>query len=244
MSGETKDVDAPRRQRKLPETRRAEILDAAQSLFFDRGWDAVTIADVLTEADISKGGFYHHFTAKEDLLDGILDRFTTEALAGAEAARAATKGNALVRFNAFLAETSRWRASAGPQIRFLADLMLRPDTDGLFHRITDAMNAAALPVMRDLIRQGVQEGLFDVPDLELVAETIMAMTPSRRAALVAALTLARAGQIEGAARHIDDRMAAEAALMDRLLGLPPGSIVLCDPAEHRQILTAICARPT
>ena len=38
------------------------------TLFLSRGWDAVTIADVLDAAGISKGGFYYHLTAKDDLL--------------------------------------------------------------------------------------------------------------------------------------------------------------------------------
>ena len=78
-----------KRLRLAPQERQELILEAAQNLFFARGWDDVTIADVLEEAGISKGGFYHHFTAKEDLLDGVVQRFTVEALASAEAVRAA-----------------------------------------------------------------------------------------------------------------------------------------------------------
>ncbi|MCP3879140.1 MAG: helix-turn-helix transcriptional regulator, partial [Sulfitobacter sp.] len=44
-----------------PAVRRDLILDAAQALFMERGWDAVTIADVQEVAGISRGGFYHHF---------------------------------------------------------------------------------------------------------------------------------------------------------------------------------------
>jgi AcrR family transcriptional regulator len=71
-----------------PETRRAHILHAAQALFFLRGWDAVTIADVLDEAGISKGGFYHHFSANEDLLEGVVACSTAAALEAARAKRA------------------------------------------------------------------------------------------------------------------------------------------------------------
>lgn len=43
-------------RRMTPDARREAILDAAHGLFTERGWDAVTIADVLEAARISKGG--------------------------------------------------------------------------------------------------------------------------------------------------------------------------------------------
>ncbi|HEY9040110.1 MAG TPA: TetR/AcrR family transcriptional regulator [Roseovarius sp.] len=236
---ETETANAVKRQRMAPDERRAHILDAAQGLFFTRGWDSVTIADVLTEARISKGGFYHHFTAKEDLLDGVVKRFTNEALDAAEAARAATSGDALTRFNAFLAETSRWKAARGPQMKFFVDAMTRPGNDVLFQRISNASGAAAKPVLNAMIAEGVAEGCFDVPDIDLATETIFALSDGRRPILTAAIKAAEAGNIDAATAVLNDRMVAEAALIDRILGLPQGSVKLSNPNEYRRMLRAI-----
>jgi AcrR family transcriptional regulator len=239
---ETTTAETTKRLRLAPQERRELILSAAQNLFFARGWDGVTIADVLVEAGISKGGFYHHFTAKEDLLDGVVQRFTTKALTSAQAARAATSGDALQRFNAFLIESSRWKAEQGPQLKFFLDVMLRPGNDILFARITAAANAALLPVLLEMIGQGVDEGTFDVPDITLAAETIMGMAQGRRAVLATALRTAETGDLEHATACLDTRMRAEGLLIDRLLGLPQGSVLLSNPAEYRLMLRAI-ARP-
>lgn len=238
---ETDVAHAPRRLRLAPSERRAQILDAAQKLFFARGWDEVTIADVLIEAGISKGGFYHHFAAKEDLLDGVVERFTTEALASAQAARAATSGDALKRFNAFLAESSRWKAEQGPQMKFVMDVMLRSGNDALFSRITASANAAAMPVLLEMIAQGVDEGAFDVPDLDLVGETIMALSQGRRAVLEDAFQAAKSGDLDRATERLNHRMVAEGGLIDRILGLPHGSVVLSNPTEYRLMLRAIAS---
>lgn len=235
----TKPLPASKRQRMTPETRRAHILDAAQALFFDQGWDAVTIADVLNRAGISKGGFYHHFAAKEDLLDGIVERFTNVALASAEAAHASTSGDALARFNVFLAESSRWKAEQGPQLKFFVDAMLRPGNDVLFQRISNASNAAAMPVLQAMIADGVAEGCFDVPDIALVTEAILAFSNGRRGAIGQAIRAAEAGDLDGGAALLNHRMVAEGALIDRLLGLPHGSIALARPKEYRLMLRAI-----
>jgi AcrR family transcriptional regulator len=231
-----------RRVRMAPDARRAQILDAAQTLFFERGWDGVTLADVIARAGISKGGFYHHFTAKEDLLDGIVERFTVQALEDTANARAAADGDALSRFNAFIAATNQWKAERGPELRFFVDVMLRPGNDLLFQRINTASTEATLPVLRDMIGAGIGEGRFDAPDAGLVAEAILALLQGRRAHLRSAIAAAGAGDLEAATQILEDRLIAEGRLIDRLLGLPPGSVALSDPDDNRRTLTAITAR--
>ena len=228
----------PRRVRLAPDARRSQILDAAQALFVARGWDAVTIADVLDEAGISKGGFYHHFAAKEDLLDALVERFTARAMDGTAGARDA-EGDALARFNAFIAASNRWRAEHGAELRFFLDVMLRPGNEVLFARISAASAEVSLPVLRGLIEDGIRSGRFDVADAGLVAEAILALGQGRRAALRAAVAAADAGDLDGAARGLEARMTSEAWLIDRLLGLPPGSVALSDPNEHRAMLAAM-----
>ncbi|SMC95530.1 transcriptional regulator, TetR family [Primorskyibacter flagellatus] len=238
-SSKTENYKTPKRVRMAPDERRVHILDAAQKLFFARGWDDVTIAEVLSAAEISKGGFYHHFSAKEDLLDGVVERFTTQALMAAQAARDATSGNALQRFNAFLAESNRWKAEQGRQMKFFIDVMLRPGNDVLFDRITTAANAAAMPVLLEMIGQGVDEGIFDIPDIALVGETIMGLSRGRRMVLKEAFYAAEQGDLDRATECLDRRMVAEAALIDRILGLPRGSVLLSNPTEYRLMLRAI-----
>lgn len=46
---------------------RARILEAAGRLFRERGFDAVSIADVMNDAGLTHGGFYGHFKSKDDL---------------------------------------------------------------------------------------------------------------------------------------------------------------------------------
>ena len=44
---------------------RGRLLKAAKALFLLRGLAAVTVDDICLAADVSKGGFYHHFPDKE-----------------------------------------------------------------------------------------------------------------------------------------------------------------------------------
>lgn len=47
---------------------RQKILDAASRLFRERGFDGVTVADVMKDAGLTHGGFYGHFKSKDDLI--------------------------------------------------------------------------------------------------------------------------------------------------------------------------------
>ncbi|MBK3421751.1 TetR/AcrR family transcriptional regulator, partial [Methylobacterium ajmalii] len=46
---------------------RRRILEAAGRLFREKGFSAVTVAEVMEAAGLTHGGFYGHFTSKEDL---------------------------------------------------------------------------------------------------------------------------------------------------------------------------------
>ena len=47
---------------------RRRILDAASRLFRDKGFDAVSVAEVMKAAGLTHGGFYGHFESKDDLI--------------------------------------------------------------------------------------------------------------------------------------------------------------------------------
>ena len=55
------------------EANRAAILDAAQQLFLERGYDAVTIRDVIGRTELASGTFYNYFDAKEALLRALIE---------------------------------------------------------------------------------------------------------------------------------------------------------------------------
>lgn len=47
---------------------RAHIVETASTLFRERGYDGVGIADLMAAAGFTQGGFYKHFRSKADLM--------------------------------------------------------------------------------------------------------------------------------------------------------------------------------
>lgn len=58
-----------------PDTQ-TRILDTAARLFHEQGFNATGISTILREAEVNSGSLYHFFPSKENLLLGVLERYT------------------------------------------------------------------------------------------------------------------------------------------------------------------------
>lgn len=62
------------RKEREKERRRQEIIDAAEEVFFSKGFDSATVDDVAERAELSKGTVYLYFKSKEDLQFAVFQR--------------------------------------------------------------------------------------------------------------------------------------------------------------------------
>src|SRR5688572_6186334 len=60
---------------------RERIVEAAARLFRERGFDGIGVADLMNEAGLTHGGFYGHFSSKEELMAEASARALTGSLA-------------------------------------------------------------------------------------------------------------------------------------------------------------------
>ncbi|HEV8105074.1 MAG TPA: TetR/AcrR family transcriptional regulator, partial [Gaiellaceae bacterium] len=67
------------RERKKQQTRRL-LADTARQLFVDRGFDAVTVAEIAHAADVSEPTVRNYFPRKEDIVFSGLEGFEDELL--------------------------------------------------------------------------------------------------------------------------------------------------------------------
>ena len=62
---------------KDPEERKQELIDAAESLFAERGYEDTAVSDIVREINVGQGTFYHYFKSKEDVLDAVAEKQVT-----------------------------------------------------------------------------------------------------------------------------------------------------------------------
>jgi AcrR family transcriptional regulator len=72
---------ARRRPRLSREQRREQLLEAALSVFVERGYHGAQIEDVIQAAGVARGTFYLHFESKHAVFAALVDRVLGLALA-------------------------------------------------------------------------------------------------------------------------------------------------------------------
>ena len=60
---------------------RDRVVEGAARLFRERGFEGVGVADLMKKAGLTHGGFYGHFSSKEDLIAEASARALTRSLA-------------------------------------------------------------------------------------------------------------------------------------------------------------------
>ncbi|MDR6870443.1 TetR/AcrR family transcriptional repressor of nem operon [Bosea sp. BE125] len=148
---------------------RRRILEVASRLFRDKGFDAVSVAEVMKAAGLTHGGFYGHFSSKDDLI--------AQSLAHALAVGAGEGGDFLAYVGAYLAPRHRDNCAGGCPTAGLA-AAVRHQTP------------AARSVMTDGLRSQFDRIGKALPELDAADRRRAAI--GSFAAMVGAVILARA----------------------------------------------------
>ncbi len=148
------------------DVRRNEILDVAQQLFYRKGFEPTAIQDIIDDAGIAKGTFYHYFGSKLDLLDALIDRMLSQTLEAVEPLVDDDQLNALEKFTWFFAHIESWKIE---HKAFFLDVLRvwQKDENAIFrHKLKVASDRSVNPLLTRIIHQGVAEGVFvtDYPD--------------------------------------------------------------------------------
>ncbi|WAS90659.1 TetR/AcrR family transcriptional regulator [Nannocystis punicea] len=138
------------------ESARERILDAAQRLILERGMSRLSVDAVITEVGLSKGGFFHHFKTKNDLILALLDRLVRrmDGLVAELAAKDPQPRGARLRAQIVLSFDSKRQEAEAPQALLLA-FVEAVQSQPAVRRLARELNAQT--VARD-VAEGVPEG--------------------------------------------------------------------------------------
>ena len=65
---------------KKPEVRRQELIDVASALFAEKGYEAVSVRDILNVVNGAPGMFYYYFKSKQDIYIAAQEQYITQRL--------------------------------------------------------------------------------------------------------------------------------------------------------------------
>jgi len=225
---------------KHPDIRRAEMLDRALALFLQHGYDNVSLNDVIADAGISKGAFYHWFPSKDALIAALVERGARQALAAVEDALAECPGSALDRLNTVLQSgIDANMKSGGPEQLAAMVSVLGPDNAYLYGRILSVEEALYRPLLTQLIAEGVEEGIFDTFDPEGVADMIYGLAARTNSKILDVLKAGDESARDHAVDVLTTRFTLHGLAVDRILRLPDGSITTLTRADVEAMVAAL-----
>lgn len=213
-----------KRKNMKPEERRAQLIDVAQTLFFDKGFEDTTMADIIAEAGVSKGGFYHHFASKDELFYGLLDQLITQ-YEGALLATAADETRSPVkRLIDVIEMEGRFlsQANLGPQIQIIQTMYVEKNL-GMSARFDAMARNMVIPILENLIIEGKASGEFKVDNAAAAADVISHVWRSFDRAQIAAINARGTNVADEKADHLKAVMKQQFVAIDQILGLPLGT---------------------
>jgi AcrR family transcriptional regulator len=199
--------------------RREEILEAAQRLIYTKGYEKLTIRDILEALQISNGAFYHYFDSKPALLEAIIERGQDDLDKVFQGIVEDAGLSALEKFQRFFDTLDRARLARQALISELMRVWFADDNAIVREKTDEVFVQRRAPLLNTIVRQGIQEGLFTTPYAEQAGQIILSIT---RGMGNAVLKLLLAFDQEGERLHLIEEVvatnAAAAEAIERVLG--------------------------
>lgn len=223
---------------KKGEDRREQILETAQALFYAHGYEQTSVQDILDEMHLSKGGFYHHFESKMQVMEAICEKRAQEMRALVQEVIAA-QPDVVSQLNALLDMCSLWHKESLDYTALMLRVAYRGDSAVLRERMRLVTQAYALDFMRAIVHRGVDEKVFYTRYPDDIGELILSLYLDCMDELARLLTRLPPEEALAAAAM---RLPLYRDSVELLLNAPYGSVLLVDVDTLKGVLEALTAR--
>ncbi len=206
--------------------RRNEILDVARRLVDTKGYEQMTIQDILDDLRISKGAFYHYFDSKQALLEAMIERMGEgiEQLVLAIVHDPALP--ALEKLQRVFDMLNRLKTARKELFLPLLRVWYADDNAIVRQKLRVAWLKLVAPWYAAIIRQGMQEGVFTTSYPDQVGEVVLSLIWDLGDTL-GELLLSFKPERDDMLR-VESTVAAYTDALERVLGVSTGSLHLTD----------------
>lgn len=196
---------------KQAEERRNEILDAADELFSEKGFDGTSTNDILAKVGIARGTLYYHFKSKEDIMDALIERYNTLLL---QAAKKAASNKSIPVYERIMSVVMALNISDHGAGQIMEHIH-QPQNALMHQKIQKVIIRDVPPILSEIIVEGIEQQLFSTPYPYECIEML----------LIYLNTIFDLHMIEMNDEIRLSRLEAFAFNAERLLGAPSGSLM-------------------
>ena len=216
--------------------RRMEILDVAQRLVYTKGFEQMTIQDILDESQISKGAFYHYFDSKSVLLEALIQRILDTAEQIMIPIVEDPNLPALEKLQRFFSTLSRWKTAQKTYFLKLLNVWYADENAIVRQKMMTATIQRISPYFTDAIRQGIREGVLSTPYPDQSGQVLLTIFQGFGETLAELLILNE--PLPDDLKRIENTVAAYNEAVARVLGADRGALKLVDVAMFTEWFAA------
>jgi AcrR family transcriptional regulator len=206
--------------------RREAFTDAAQRLIQTKGYEQLSLQEVIDEVGASKGAFYHYFLSKETLLEAVIERMTDAALEVMTPIANDRELIAIAKLQLVFRTLAAWKGERKEFFVELIEVWLSADNSVVREHFRRRVTSRILPLLTTIVRQGAAEGSFTPTSPDGAAAVVVALMLGLNE-LATQLFLARQANTV-TFDEVVTTLAAYTEAFERILGLPAGSWAMLD----------------
>ena len=206
--------------------RREAFIEAAQRLMQTKGYEQMSIQDVLDELDASRGAFYHYFDSKQALLEAVIDRMVDAGLAEVAPVGADPALPAVDKLQRVFSTIGRWKTERKALVLSLMSVWMSDDNAIVREKFRRTTVRRMVPTLAPIIEQGIGEGAFHADSPSETARVLVMLLQGFQDVAMELFLDRQAGRIELA--EVEQAFASYTAAFERIFGAPAGSVNLTD----------------
>ena len=153
--------------------KRKKIIEAADILFHDKGFDNTSIDDILKEVKISRGTFYHYFGSKIELLDAIIQTLVVKFIDSFTKIVADENLNAIDKLRSLFKVGDNIESREKTIMLQILQIYFKEENLIYRKRMHDRFLKLLTPLYAQVLKQGMEEGVLTVINPEETASFLI-----------------------------------------------------------------------
>jgi AcrR family transcriptional regulator len=202
--------------------RREAFVDAAERLIQSKGYEQMSVQDVLDALDASRGAFYHYFDSKVALLEAVIERMVDQSTAALRPLVDDPDRAALEKLAGLFAGVARWKAAREELMIAVLQVWFSDENALVREKLRQRTVARLTPLLAAVVAQGRAEGVFTASAPDETARVLVSLWLGLNEVAGELFVAHQSGAVtlDAAERAIGAHFEA----FERILGTPVGSL--------------------
>jgi AcrR family transcriptional regulator len=211
--------------------RKEAFVEAAQRLMTAKGYEQMSIQDVLDEVEASRGAFYHYFDSKQALLEAVIDRMVDQGLGEVAPVVADRSLGAPAKLRQVFSTIGRWKTAQKPLVLALLEVWLSDHNAIVREKLRRTMTGRLAGMLTPIIQQGIDDGDFQASSAPQAAHVLVMLLLGFQDVATDLFLERQAGRVR--LEDVERTFGSYTESFERILGARAGSIQLIDQAVLR-----------